>query len=168
MNERTRKRNRKAMIRREKRWLKLTKEMQMEAAIRFWLKQVYWMTSFLLGWFSTLKMEEIFSSETSVRVRTKRLYIPECGSTYSSAAIAPNPARLFKFNCTFLCYSLGIGPLGHKFTGPMLNKNVATLTGHAAWGQGLFDNDMWIMSILFAFGVANEQVTLQWLTPGCR
>lgn len=32
-------------------------------------------------------------------------------------------------------------------------------------GQGLFDNDMWIMSILFAFRVANEQVTLQWLTP---
>jgi hypothetical protein len=46
----------------------------------------------------------------------------------------------------------------------MLNKNMWQHC-ETALGQGLFDNDMWIMSILFAFRAANEQVTLQWLTP---
>jgi hypothetical protein len=36
--------------------------------------------SFLLGWFSTLKMEVISFSETSGHIRTTRRYIPEEGN----------------------------------------------------------------------------------------
>jgi hypothetical protein len=39
---------------------------------------------FLLGWFSTLKMEMIVSSEMSVHIRTTRRYIPEDGNRESS------------------------------------------------------------------------------------
>jgi hypothetical protein len=38
---------------------------------------------FLLRWFSTLKMELIDSSETSVHIRTTRSYIPEDGNIYN-------------------------------------------------------------------------------------
>jgi hypothetical protein len=37
---------------------------------------------FLLGRFSTLKMEVICSSETSVHIRTPRLYIPKYGKIH--------------------------------------------------------------------------------------
>jgi hypothetical protein len=38
---------------------------------------------FLLGWFSTLKMEVIYSSETLVHIRNTRCCIPEDGNFYS-------------------------------------------------------------------------------------
>jgi hypothetical protein len=38
---------------------------------------------FLLGWFSTLKMEVIRSSETSVHIRITRRYIPENGNIHN-------------------------------------------------------------------------------------
>jgi hypothetical protein len=41
-------------------------------------------SDFLLGWFSTVKMEVIHSSETSVHIRTtRRYYTPEDGNVRS-------------------------------------------------------------------------------------
>jgi hypothetical protein len=41
------------------------------------------LANFLLGWFSTLKMEAIRSSKTSVHIHTTQRYIPEDDSVHN-------------------------------------------------------------------------------------
>jgi hypothetical protein len=44
-------------------------------------QQVARHVGFMLGWFSTLKMELLWSSETSVRIWTTQLYMPDDGNS---------------------------------------------------------------------------------------
>jgi hypothetical protein len=54
----------------------------------------------LLGWFSTLKVEVICSSETSVNVRTAWRYIPEYGNIRNTVVGTWNPTRAAACNLT--------------------------------------------------------------------
>jgi hypothetical protein len=77
---------------------------------------------FLIGWFSSMKMEMIYSSETSFHIWTTRRYIPEDGSVHLLNKAWKTQIIDCIFETNYENYDLLSGPVvrvpGYRSRGP--------------------------------------------------
>jgi hypothetical protein len=101
-------------------------------------------SGFLLGWVSTLKMELIRSSETSVHIRTTRRYIPEGGNIHTNAGkpqiLEINTSQRTVFlicsnSCSGLFHHLPV----HQYNSAKWCNGLSAIDCKDLWGGGAGD-----------------------------